>query len=161
MTSSISSSLTLDNLVKVNQLSDTAMERIKETFSAKDSDVEEKDNEIYVESEEDLEDDVIAVFDYSNLDSNTNIADYIKRYTSAVSNYLTYLSENKVPLGESQLKDVVKNNLKVNISRSAYNDVGMSDYYSLKQILNSSQFKNSYSSGNNIIKNLTNFTISV
>ena len=178
MTSSINS--TLNNLLSVNMLSDTAIDRINESLS-KDNKVEKAEpktdeEKAAVSSETDDTEDVeetveesyyknLFEIDYNKEDASSEIGNYIKKYTSAISDYLTYKSETKVSLGESSLKDVLKNKFKVNISKSAYNDVGMGEYYNLKNILNYSQSLSSSQSGNiinsNIIKNFTNFSISV
>ena len=177
MTSSINS--TLDNFIYSNMLSDTAAERINETFSksnkVKETDTK-TDEKTAASSEADDKEDVENtsksdennkpnIFEYNNEDASIQIGNYIKKYTDAISNFLTYKSENKVPLDESPLKDVLKNKFKTNIAKSAYNDVGMGEYYNLKKILNYSQALNSDNtsniSKNDIIKNITNFTISV
>ncbi len=183
MTSSINT--TLDNMLSVNMLSDKAAERINESFSkgknvekdekaekAKKSESKIDDEDTAVSSDSDEAKEIetsseesaynkLVEFDYNKAETSFEIGDYIKRYTSAVSNYLAYMSENKVSLGESQLKDVLKNKFKIKIAKSAYNDVGMGEYYNLKKILNYSQSLNSNNGDTNIIKNLTNFKITV
>jgi len=159
MTISVSSNLTLDNIIKVNQLPDSAAERIKQSLSYDETE----------DSTEEQESDELFVIDYNDESADVSIADFIKKYTSSVSNYLSYLSENKTTLGESPLKDTLKKKLKVNIAKSAYQDVGMSEYYNLKDIIKLSQSISNYKNNNNStntssnfqIKNITNFLISV
>ncbi|MBR1907615.1 hypothetical protein IJ818_01615 [bacterium] len=156
MTISVSSNLTLDNIIKVNQLPDSAVERIKQSLSYDDSD----------ETSDENSDEELFVADYDDENANVAIADFIKSYTDSISNYLTYLSENKVSLGESPLKDLLKKKLNINISKSAYQDVGMGEYYNLKKVMKLSQSISNYNNVNNssstsTLKNLTNFLISV
>jgi len=181
MTSSIST--TLDNIISVNMLPDTALDKIKESLykdkkaeKTEKSEPEIDEEEVAVSSESDETEDVettqeedaytrLFEMDYSREEASFEIGNYIKRYTAAVSNFLTYQSENKVPLDESPLKDVLKNKFKTYISRSAYNDVGMGEYYNLNKMLKMSQSLSSSNNGvkinSDIIKNFTNFAISV
>lgn len=182
-------STTLDNIISVNMLSDTATERINESFSKSknvekdekaektkksEAEIDEEDVEVSSESEEAEEVETsseesaynkLIEFDYNKAETSFEIGDYIKKYTSEISNYLTYKSETAVPLGESPLKDVLKNKFKINIAKSVYNDVGMGEYYNLKNVLKFSQSLSSSQNTNkinsNIIKNFTNFSISV
>ena len=156
MTISVSSNLTLDNIIKVNQLPDSAVERIKQSLSYDDSD----------ETSDENSDEELFVADYDDENANVARSDFIKSYTDSISNYLTYLSENKVSLGESPLKDLLKKKLNINISKSAYQDVGMGEYYNLKKVMKLSQSISNYNNVNNssstsTLKNLTNFLISV
>ena len=156
MTISVSSNLTLDNIIKVNQLPDSAVERIKQSLSYDDSD----------ETSDENSDEELFVADYDDENANVARSDFIKSYKDSISNYLTYLSENKVSLGESPLKDLLKKKLNINISKSAYQDVGMGEYYNLKKVMKLSQSISNYNNVNNssstsTLKNLTNFLISV
>lgn len=165
MTSSISSGTTIDSIIKVNQLPDSAVQRMNKALYGED-DTEETDKieeDTEGSKEDEASDSDIVKLDYTNSDESYKIGNYIKKYTSAMSDFLTYLSENKVALGESSLKTVLQDKVKVHINKSAYNDVGMGEYYNLKNILKYSQTMSKYNDSNssNIIKNLTNFSISV
>ena len=164
MTSSISSSTTLDSIIKVNQLPDSAVQRMNKVLSGEeDVDIDEEEKAEEAEEAEESSEDDVAEFDYTKSDASYEIGSYIKKYTSAISDFLTYLSEKKVSLGESSLKNVLKDKVKVKISKSAYNEVGMGEYYNLKNLMKYSQTISKYSDSNSssVVKNLTNFKISV
>lgn len=112
--------------------------------------------------------DVLEI-DYDDDGAPKTISDMLKDYTASISDYINNLATKKqssTKLDGKSLINSMKNlsNNSNTLSKSAYESVGMGDYYNLKSVMTLSNAISQYSKTNSSLTSLmsnSNFTIKV
>lgn len=112
--------------------------------------------------------DVLEI-DYDDDGAPKTISDMLKNYTASISDYINNLAAKKQSSTKLDGKSLINSMKKLSnnsntLSKSAYESVGMSDYYNLKSVMTLSNAISQYSKTNSGLTSLisnSNFTIKV